>query len=54
MNKAHIPPFWSLGFHQCRWGYPDVSKLESVLSKYESNGIPLDSIWSDIDYMHDF
>jgi alpha-glucosidase len=54
VGKALIPPFWSLGFHQCRWGYHNVSALETVLSKYEQNDIPLDTIWSDIDYMHDF
>lgn len=23
----NVPPFWSLGFHQCRWGYEDSSQL---------------------------
>lgn len=54
MGKSAVPPFWSLGFHQCRWGYKDIEALEKVLSSYEENGIPLDTIWSDIDYMREF
>lgn len=54
LGRSEIPPFWSLGFHQCRWGYKNVSLLEYVTRSYESNKIPLDTIWSDIDYMIDY
>lgn len=54
IGNSLIPPFWSLGFHQCRWGYKNITALENVIAKYKSNGIPLDTIWSDIDYMHEF
>ena len=27
IGAAHIPPFWSLGYHQCRWGYRTVEVL---------------------------
>jgi alpha-glucosidase (family GH31 glycosyl hydrolase) len=53
-GRAEIPPFWGFGFHQCRWGYNNISVLEGVISNYEKNGLPLDTIWSDIDYMVDY
>lgn len=53
-GRAEIPPFWGLGFHQCRWGYKNITYLIDVLFNYEKNGIPLDTIWNDIDYMIDY
>jgi lysosomal alpha-glucosidase len=50
-GRADVPPFWALGFHQCRWGYKNASALLDVLANYEKNDLPLDTIWTDIDYM---
>ncbi|KZS89844.1 alpha-glucosidase [Sistotremastrum niveocremeum HHB9708] len=47
-------PYWSLGFHQCRWGYSDFVEVAHVISNYSSSGIPLETMWIDIDYMNDF
>jgi alpha-glucosidase (family GH31 glycosyl hydrolase) len=54
MGRSAIPPFWGLGHHQCRWGYKNVSYLEKVLENFEKNDLPIDTIWSDIDYMIDY
>lgn len=54
VGLPHMPPFWSLGFHQCRWGYPNVQAIETVVQKYQQNNLPLDTMWTDIDYMDNY
>ena len=49
-----LPPFWALGYHQCRWGYSSLGDLQEVVRGYEDNDLPLDVLWSDIDYMDVF
>jgi alpha-glucosidase (family GH31 glycosyl hydrolase) len=54
LGKHTLPPFWSLGFHQSRWGYRNLTMLADVLENYKNHSLPLDTIWMDIDYMQDY
>lgn len=42
------------GFHQCRWGYRNVTIVKSVVENFKKAQIPLDTMWNDIDYSDRF
>ncbi len=54
IGLPHLPPYWALGWHQCRWGYKNISEVKSVVENYAKSQIPLDTMWNDIDYMAEF
>lgn len=46
--------YWTFGFHQCRWGYENWTVMNEVVDGYLNAGIPLETVWNDIDYMKSY
>ncbi|KAJ3284278.1 hypothetical protein HK104_010022 [Borealophlyctis nickersoniae] len=46
-----MPAYWTLGFHQCRWGYYNLANVKWVYDRYREADIPLETVWGDIDFM---
>ncbi|KAL1919422.1 uncharacterized protein VTP21DRAFT_2115 [Calcarisporiella thermophila] len=51
VGRPAMPPLWSLGFHQCRYGFKNIEEVATVVRRFREEKIPLDTIWMDIDYM---
>ncbi len=51
IGRSYIPPFWAFGYGQSRWGYKNEQEIRDVAQQHKAAGIPLDSIYLDIDYM---
>ncbi|KAH9502339.1 hypothetical protein Btru_073494 [Bulinus truncatus] len=40
VGKTYFPPFWSLGFHLCKWGYATADELNKVIARNRNASIP--------------
>ncbi len=54
IGKSYIPPLWGFGYGQSRYSYMNEEEVREVVNKYRSAGIPLDSVYLDIDYMEEY
>ncbi|KAG8182551.1 hypothetical protein JTE90_002085 [Oedothorax gibbosus] len=54
VGRTFMPPYWSLGFHLCRFGYHTLNKTRETLERNIVAGIPIDVQWNDIDYMDQY
>jgi alpha-glucosidase len=45
---AAMNQYWTLGFHQCRWGYESWDALQEVVDNFAKFEIPLETIWSEL------
>jgi alpha-glucosidase (family GH31 glycosyl hydrolase) len=54
LGKWTVHPFWSYGYQQSRWGYNNLAELTEVVENFTYYNLPLDVIWSDIDYFDNY
>lgn len=51
IGESYMAPKWAFGYGQSRWSYQTADEVREVVRKHRENGIPLDSVYLDIDYM---
>ena len=51
VGRSNIPPYFSLGFHLCRFGYNSLENMQAAVDRTLAAGIPHDAQWGDIDIM---
>jgi alpha-glucosidase len=53
-GRTPMPPLWSLGFQQSRWGYDNQEQLLNIAQTFREKKMPADVIVSDINYMNNY
>eukprot|EP00211_Chloroparvula_japonica_P004983 CAMPEP_0119120432 /NCGR_PEP_ID=MMETSP1310-20130426/1470_1 /TAXON_ID=464262 /ORGANISM="Genus nov. species nov., Strain RCC2339" /LENGTH=911 /DNA_ID=CAMNT_0007109909 /DNA_START=1 /DNA_END=2736 /DNA_ORIENTATION=- len=49
-GRADLPPYFALGYHQCRWNYRDEEDVAKVHQGFDDHDIPVDVLWLDIEH----
>jgi alpha-glucosidase len=53
-GRPPMPPRWSLGYHQSRWGYKTQDDIQEIAESFREHQLPISAIHLDIDYMDDY
>jgi alpha-glucosidase len=53
-GRMPLPPRWSLGYHQSRWGYATDTEVLSVAQGFRDRKLPADGLWLDIQHLDGF
>lgn len=53
IGRPYLPPYWSLGFQLCRYGYNSLTELKAAVDRTREANIPHDVQYADIDHMHE-
>ena len=51
-GRIQLPNLWALGYHQAHFTYRTAEEVVEVARKHREHRIPLDAMYTDIDYMH--
>ncbi|ESP05179.1 hypothetical protein LOTGIDRAFT_66896, partial [Lottia gigantea] len=51
IGRPVMPPYWSLGFQLCRYGYNHIDNIKLAVENTKKHNIPLDIQYADIDHM---
>ena len=51
VGRSYSAPLWAFGYGQSRWSYMNEDEVREVVKRHRELGIPLDSVYLDIDYM---
>ncbi len=54
IGRSYLPPKWAFGYQQSRWGYVCQEDVREVVRGHHGQGIPLEAVYLDIDYMENY